>query len=96
MSIFGSISELVADYKLWQRYKPVVDDVEAVLKKHGINVTGALSKSVPSSVVVDIQTRLNDLIGANPTLKTIQPLAVDGLLGPITLEAIQEVLEALT
>lgn len=96
MSIFSTISSLVADYQLWQRYKPVVDDVEAVLLKHGINVVGALAKSGPSPVVVDIQTKLNELIETNPTLKTIHPPVVDGLLGPATLEAIHEVLDTLT
>jgi peptidoglycan hydrolase-like protein with peptidoglycan-binding domain len=85
VSIFSTISELVADYALWKKYEPVVDQVEAVLLKNGINVEamvkGASVASDPSIVL--IQQRLNKL-GAG--------LDVDGILGPVTLKAISQAL----
>ncbi len=83
MSIFDRVSRLIADYELWVRWRPMVDELEAVLKKHGIDLTPVLAK-IPleaDPLVIDIQADLNEL-GAHP------PLAVDGVMGTQTLQAI--------
>ena len=48
MSFFSNISSLVADYALWKKYEPVIDEVEMVLKKHGIDVAAMISHSTAS------------------------------------------------
>ncbi len=83
MSIFDTVGRLIADYELWVKWRPMVDELEAVLKKHGIDLAPALAK-IPleaDPLVIDIQADLNEL-GAHP------PLAVDGVMGPQTLQAI--------
>lgn len=85
MSIFSTVSVLVNDYRTWQRYRPVVDDVEAVLKKHGIDVVAMFSgKQIGTpdpDTVKEVQEMLNNL-GAHP------PLLVDGIMGEATLAAL--------
>jgi peptidoglycan hydrolase-like protein with peptidoglycan-binding domain len=82
MSIFSTITDLVRDYQLWQKYQPMVNEIEAVLLKHGIDVNSSLTKTAPADgLVKDIQAKLNEQ-GAHP------PLGVDGVMGEMTLNAI--------
>ena len=78
MSIFDTITQLVSDLELWLKYRPMINELEAVLKKYGIDIQARLSAG-PDPAVAEIQTKLNAR-GAK--------LAVDGLIGPATLAAI--------
>ena len=68
---------------MWQKYQPLVNEIEAVLLKYGIDVNSVLANTVnpPDGLVKDIQAKLNEQ-GAHP------PLGVDGVIGDLTLTAI--------
>lgn len=70
----AGVANLVKDYGLWRTYSPILDEIEAVLLKHGIDVSAMGRSATPDPLVVKIQAALG--------VKT------DGIMGPVTIAAI--------